>query len=50
MFKYSAQDCATRIGYMIGDAFLIAFAFYMIYGLAFIRLKTSGVLNLLGTS
>ena len=37
MFDYSAPDRATRIGYMIGDALLIALTIFMAWGLAFSR-------------
>jgi hypothetical protein len=33
MFNYSAPDRATRVGYIIGDAFLVAFAIFMFFGL-----------------
>lgn len=35
MFTYTAPDRATRVGYMIGDAFIVAFAVFMIFGLVF---------------
>jgi hypothetical protein len=37
MFDYSAPDRATRIGCMIGDAFLVALTIFMIWGLALSR-------------
>jgi hypothetical protein len=37
MFDYSARDRATRIEYMIGDAFLVALTIFMIWGLALSR-------------
>jgi len=37
MFKYSEPDRATRVGFMLGDAFLAAFGMFMLYGLFFAR-------------
>ena len=37
MFDDSAQDRATRIGYMVGDAFLVTLTIFMIWGLALSR-------------
>ena len=37
MWRYDTNDPATRIGYIIGDVLLVAFAAYMLWGLFLIR-------------
>ena len=37
MWRYNTNDPATRIGYIIGDVFLVLFTAFMFWGLFFSR-------------